>query len=82
MSHRAIDVNVLTLKVFPVLSVVILVGASPAMAYLDPVSGSMIAQLVLGGVAGFLVVIKLYWKALINKFSRLKGIRGKGSKGA
>ena len=33
----------------------------PAFAYLDPGTGSMILQLVIGGVAGALVVIKLYW---------------------
>jgi hypothetical protein len=43
--------------------------ASPAMAYLDPVSGSMISQLVLGGVAGLLVVVKLYWRRFLSKVS-------------
>jgi hypothetical protein len=41
--------------------------ASPAMAYLDPVSGSMISQLMLGGVAGVTVVAKLYWRRFMNK---------------
>ena len=35
--------------------------ASPAYAYLDPGTGSMLVQLLLGGVAGALVVGKLYW---------------------
>lgn len=34
---------------------------SPAFAYLDPGTGSMLLQLLLGGVAGFLVIGKLYW---------------------
>ncbi|MDH3737616.1 MAG: hypothetical protein OER92_00375 [Alphaproteobacteria bacterium] len=33
----------------------------PAFAYLDPGTGSIILQLLLGGVAGGLVVFKLYW---------------------
>ena len=32
----------------------------PAHAYLDPGTGSILLQLLLGGVAGFLVIIKLY----------------------
>ena len=39
--------------------------SQPALAYLDPVSGSMILQLALGGVAGMLVVLKLYWRRLM-----------------
>jgi hypothetical protein len=40
--------------------------SQPAWAYLDPVSGSMILQLVLGGLAGMLVVLKLYWRRFMN----------------
>jgi hypothetical protein len=38
--------------------------STPAHAYLDPGTGSMILQLVLGGVAGALVIGKLYWEKL------------------
>ena len=41
----------------------------PAYAYLDPGTGSMLVQLLLGGVAGVLVVGKLYWH-------RIKGFFG------
>lgn len=47
--------------------------ASPAMAYLDPGTGSMILQLVLGGVAGALVILKLYWARLKSLFVRPQG---------
>ena len=47
----------------------------PAWAYLDPGSGSMIMQLLLGGVAGITMVLKLYWQrikeALFSKKSEL-----------
>ncbi len=36
----------------------------PAHAYLDPASGSLILQLVLGGLAGLVLLIKLYWHKL------------------
>jgi hypothetical protein len=39
----------------------ILLLPSPAQAYLDPGSGSMLLQLLLGGVAGLTVLLKLFW---------------------
>ena len=44
--------------------------ASPAYAYLDPGTGSMLLQLLLGGVAGALVVGKLYWHRIKAFFGR------------
>ena len=46
--------------------------ALPAQAYLDPASGSMIVQLIVGGVAGLAVVIKLYWHKLLGLFGMKK----------
>ena len=43
-----------------------------AHAYLDPGTGSMILQLLLGGIAGMAIVLKLYW----HKFKALFGRRG------
>lgn len=37
-------------------------SAAPAWAYLDPGTGSMMLQLMLGGVAGLMVVGKLYMR--------------------
>jgi len=51
--------------------IIVLIGAigfaSPAYAYLDPGTGSMLVQMLLGGIAGVLVIGKLYW-------TRIKGI--------
>ena len=47
--------------------------ALPARAYLDPASGSMILQLILGGVAGLAVVVKLFWHKILG----LLGVKGK-----
>jgi hypothetical protein len=41
--------------------IVLLATAAPAYAYLDPGSGSMMVQLLLGGVAGAVVIVRLYW---------------------
>ena len=45
-----------------------LVGASTstAHAYLDPGTGSIILQVLLGGVAGLTLACKLYWQKLIT----------------
>ena len=36
------------------------------LAYLDPGAGSMVLQALLGGVAGVLVLLKLYWRRLVR----------------
>lgn len=38
-------------------------------AYLDPGTGSMMIQVVIGFVVGGLYLIKLYWKKIVNFFS-------------
>jgi hypothetical protein len=48
-----------TLIWFPGLLLVLLI--EPAMAYLDPGTGSMLLQLILGGMAAVGVALKLYW---------------------
>ncbi len=45
--------------------------ANPAFAYLDPGTGSMILQILLGGVAGVLMVGKLYWARCKEIFSKV-----------
>jgi len=45
----------------------------PAFAYLDPGTGSIILQLLLGGVAGGMVVAKLYWHRLKEVFVHNSG---------
>lgn len=41
-------------------------SAGEAHAYLDAGSGSMLVQLLLGGTAGLLVLVKLYWRRLLT----------------
>lgn len=51
----------LDVAIFVVVVVAVLDPGARALAYLDPATGSMLLQLLLGGVAGALVVLKLYW---------------------
>ena len=45
-------------------------STTPAYAYLDPGTGSIILQLLLGGMAGALVIVKLYWARVKAFFIR------------
>jgi hypothetical protein len=46
-----------------------------AHAYLDPGSGSMLLQLLLGGVAGLAVVFKLYWAQFKDGIQKVFGAK-------
>lgn len=62
------------MKVFAVFCfacIVMIVGTAPAHAYLDPAAGSLVLQLVLGGVAGLLVLLKLFWHRILS-FLRIR----------
>ena len=50
---------------------VLLIGVTPAFAYVDPGSGGMMMQLLLGGVAGISVLLRLYW----HRFTTMIGVR-------
>ena len=48
---------------------------APVDAYLDPGSGSMLLQILLGGFAALGVIGKLYWNRLMSFFKR-KNLQG------
>ncbi|MFH2012297.1 MAG: hypothetical protein ABIJ37_06320 [Pseudomonadota bacterium] len=60
----------------------LLFSVCEAQAYLDPGTGSYILQLILAGLFGTLVTIKIYWKRiktyLKSSFSGKKHENGKG----
>ena len=58
----------------------LLLGAmtSSAHAYLDPGTGSMILQIILGGVAGLALVGKLYWHKFLTLVRLRKPDDGEG----
>ena len=53
--------------------VILLLSAEPVLAYLDPGTGSMMLQVILGGIAAVGVALKLYWHMLRVAL----GVRGK-----
>jgi hypothetical protein len=40
-----------------------------AFAYLDPASGSLLLQLILGGAAGAAVAVRLFWRRIVGLLS-------------
>lgn len=56
----------------PVVAVsLLLLGSMPAYAYLDPGTGSIMLQMILGGLAGLAVAVKLYWARIVEVFERI-----------
>lgn len=49
--------------------VIVLGYPATAMAYIDPTAGGLLLQLLLGGLAGLGVVVRLYWDRLKEKFT-------------
>lgn len=48
----------------------IVTAIHPLVAYMDPGSGSLLLQLVLGGLAGAAVALKLFWSRIKEFFGR------------
>ena len=60
---------------FPLFSILLLSRGffvSDAYAYLDPGTGSVILQALIGVIAGVLITLKIYWYKLKEKLSRMK----------
>lgn len=55
------------------LAAVFFVVASPAYAYLDPGTGSMILQGLIGGIAAGAAVISIYFQKIKAFFQKLSG---------
>jgi hypothetical protein len=50
-----------------------LASSSSALAYLDPGTGAIILQVLVGGVAGAAMIAKLYWSRLMDMVGRVTG---------
>ena len=46
------------------------IGRELITAYIDPGAGSLLTQLLVGGMAGILVIVKLNWRRLTGLLSR------------
>lgn len=58
MVRRLVILGVLLVALFP----------RPSHAYLDPTSGSILLQVLLGGVAGAALAVKLFWGKIVGFF--------------
>jgi hypothetical protein len=61
-------------------AIALMTSQSAAHAYIDPGIGGMLLQLLLGGIAGALVIIKLYWHRFRETVSRVFGGQPKRDK--
>ena len=52
----------MSIRTVAVLFAICLFNSRPAYAYIDPGTGGMLLQLVTGGVAGLLLLVRLYWR--------------------
>lgn len=55
-------------RLFVSLAILLASFALPAHAYLDPASGSMLLQMILGGIAGVALALKLFWHRILGFF--------------
>ena len=55
-----------------IITILSLLMFTDAVAYLDPGTGSMLLQVILGGIAAIGVAIKLYWHRLRAAFGMAK----------
>jgi len=46
----------------------LVMGERNALAYVDPNSGSMLLQIVLGGAAGLALIVELLWRRVLSVF--------------
>jgi hypothetical protein len=49
---------------------IIVTNPVDALAYIDPTAGGLLVQLVLGGIAGSGLLVKLYWSKLVERFKK------------
>lgn len=54
------------MRLLPLFVFFLLILPAPAMAYLDPGSGSMIIQVLLAGILGAAFTLKMYWRRFID----------------
>lgn len=45
-----------------------LLYAADALAYFDPASGSLVLQMILGGIAGVALMVRIYWHKVLGLF--------------
>jgi hypothetical protein len=56
-------------------AMIVCMSTSSAHAYLDPGTGSIILQVLLGGIAGLVLACKLYWQKFLSLIGAGKQVR-------
>ena len=67
------DVKKFTGITFPLFTLALLfrgLFVSDAYAYLDPGTGSLVIQILIGALAGIGITLKIYWHRIKEKFSK------------
>ena len=59
-------------KYFAIIIFLELFMTGSASAYIDPATGSMVLQMIIGGIAGAFVTVKLYWIQIKAFFTNKK----------
>lgn len=52
-------------------AVCLLVSTAPVHAYIDPGTGSLVVQAVIGGLTAGITVAGIYWRKVLDAFSRM-----------
>ncbi len=68
------------LKKISYIFIIMVIYPSSAFAYLDPGTGSIILQVLIGAIAAIVATAKLYWQKLLNFFGVKKKIKNKENK--
>ncbi len=55
------------------------VSMNEACAYIDPATGSYLFQLLIAGMLGGAVALKLYWRGIVGFFQKLRSNRHPGT---
>jgi hypothetical protein len=53
-------------------------AAALALAYIDPGAGSLLLQLLIGGVGGTVLAVRLFWRRIAAKWNGRKDARPQG----
>ena len=74
------DLKKITGITFPLFTLALLsrgLFVSDAYAYIDPASGSMFIQVIIGALVGVGITLKLYWAKIRFKLSMIRANRSK-----
>ena len=74
------DIKKITGITFPLFTLALLfrgLFVSDAYAYIDPGSGSMFIQVIIGALVGVGIAIKMYWEKIKFKFSMMRSSKSK-----